>query len=192
MTYWSRSRQELWLKGLTSGHFQYVKSLALDCDNDTILAKVDQIGAACHTGQQKLFLQTSGSEGIQRHQSASCIPGCIWCHRRPQTSSEGRILHQLSLRQGHWQDPQKSWRRVHRDHHCCQEPGQRRNQIRDFWFSVPRYGPHGRKRCHLGRDHQRTCQKVGNCQWTISTIICSPIFRIFLSDTEECIFIWSS
>jgi|GEM_PF-104143 len=45
MTYWSRSRQELWLKGLTSGHFQYVKSLALDCDNDTILAKVDQIGA---------------------------------------------------------------------------------------------------------------------------------------------------
>ena len=39
MTYWSRSRQELWLKGLTSGHFQYVKSLALDCDNDTILAK---------------------------------------------------------------------------------------------------------------------------------------------------------
>ena len=40
MTYWSRSRQELWLKGATSGHFQYVKSLTLDCDNDTILAKV--------------------------------------------------------------------------------------------------------------------------------------------------------
>jgi len=55
MTYWSRSRQELWLKGLTSGHFQYVKSLALDCDNDTILAKVDQIGAACHTGSRSCF-----------------------------------------------------------------------------------------------------------------------------------------
>ncbi|NCC44740.1 MAG: phosphoribosyl-AMP cyclohydrolase, partial [Clostridia bacterium] len=48
MTYWSRSRNELWTKGLTSGHVQYVKSLMLDCDNDTILAKVSQIGAACH------------------------------------------------------------------------------------------------------------------------------------------------
>ena len=55
MTYWSRSRQELWLKGLTSGHFQYVKSLALDCDNDTILLLVDQKGAACHTGYWSCF-----------------------------------------------------------------------------------------------------------------------------------------
>lgn len=44
MTYWSRSRQELWTKGMTSGHLQYVKSLSIDCDNDTILAKVSQIG----------------------------------------------------------------------------------------------------------------------------------------------------
>ena len=43
MTYWSRSRNELWVKGLTSGHFQYVQSLYLDCDNDTILARVDQV-----------------------------------------------------------------------------------------------------------------------------------------------------
>lgn len=57
MTYWSRSRQELWIKGLTSGHFQYVKSLTLDCDNDTILAKVAQIGAACHTGNKTCFFQ---------------------------------------------------------------------------------------------------------------------------------------
>ena len=55
MTYWSRSRQELWIKGLTSGHFQYVKSLHLDCDNDTILAKVEQVGAACHTGNRTCF-----------------------------------------------------------------------------------------------------------------------------------------
>ena len=46
MTYWSRSRNELWTKGLTSGHVQYVKSLTIDCDNDTILAKVEQVGAA--------------------------------------------------------------------------------------------------------------------------------------------------
>ena len=43
MTYWSRSRQELWTKGMTSGHFQYVKQLSIDCDNDTILAKVRQV-----------------------------------------------------------------------------------------------------------------------------------------------------
>lgn len=55
MTYFSRSRQELWVKGLTSGHFQYVKSLYLDCDNDTLLAKVSQIGAACHTGHRSCF-----------------------------------------------------------------------------------------------------------------------------------------
>ncbi|MEE1243828.1 MAG: bifunctional phosphoribosyl-AMP cyclohydrolase/phosphoribosyl-ATP diphosphatase HisIE [Frisingicoccus sp.] len=55
MTYWSRSRQELWKKGETSGHYQYVKSLDIDCDKDTILAKVAQIGAACHTGNESCF-----------------------------------------------------------------------------------------------------------------------------------------
>lgn len=55
MTYYSRSRQELWVKGETSGHFQYVKSLTADCDKDTILAKVSQIGAACHTGSRSCF-----------------------------------------------------------------------------------------------------------------------------------------
>ena len=55
MTYWSRSRQELWMKGLTSGHFQYVKTLSIDCDNDTLLAKVAQVGAACHTGHRTCF-----------------------------------------------------------------------------------------------------------------------------------------
>lgn len=55
MTYYSRSRDELWVKGLTSGHFQYVKELKIDCDNDTILAKVEQIGAACHTGNRSCF-----------------------------------------------------------------------------------------------------------------------------------------
>lgn len=57
MTYWSRSRNELWIKGLTSGHFQYVQSMYLDCDNDTILARVDQVGAACHTGSRSCFFK---------------------------------------------------------------------------------------------------------------------------------------
>ncbi len=55
MTYYSRSRQALWLKGETSGHFQYVKSLTADCDMDTILAKVSQVGVACHTGADSCF-----------------------------------------------------------------------------------------------------------------------------------------
>ena len=55
MTYFSRSRQELWVKGETSGHFQFVKSLTIDCDKDTLLAKVSQIGAACHTGNRSCF-----------------------------------------------------------------------------------------------------------------------------------------
>ena len=55
MTYFSRSRNELWTKGETSGHFQYVKSLTADCDFDTILAKVSQVGVACHTGSMSCF-----------------------------------------------------------------------------------------------------------------------------------------
>ena len=55
VTFWSRSRQEYWRKGDTSGHVQYVKSLALDCDGDAILVQVDQVGDACHTGKSSCF-----------------------------------------------------------------------------------------------------------------------------------------
>ena len=54
-TYWSRSRNELWVKGATSGHTQKVISLALDCDGDALLASVKQIGAPCHTGDATCF-----------------------------------------------------------------------------------------------------------------------------------------
>ena len=55
MWYWSRSRQELWHKGATSGHFQHVKSIKTDCDQDTLLIAVEQEGAACHTGAYSCF-----------------------------------------------------------------------------------------------------------------------------------------
>ncbi|SEG83480.1 phosphoribosyl-AMP cyclohydrolase [Nonomuraea solani] len=54
-TYWSRSRGEYWVKGATSGNVQEVKAVALDCDGDTILVKVDQAGGACHTGDRTCF-----------------------------------------------------------------------------------------------------------------------------------------
>lgn len=55
VTFFSRSRQMYWRKGDTSGHVQYVKSVALDCDGDALLVRVDQIGAACHTGTRTCF-----------------------------------------------------------------------------------------------------------------------------------------
>ena len=53
--FWSRSRKEYWVKGMTSGHFQFVKSVAYDCDMDALLIKVRQVGAACHTGNRSCF-----------------------------------------------------------------------------------------------------------------------------------------
>ncbi len=58
MTYYSRSRKCQWVKGETSGHYQYVRALCVDCDKDTILAKVEQVGAACHTGNRTCFYTT--------------------------------------------------------------------------------------------------------------------------------------
>lgn len=55
VTFWSRSRQEYWRKGDTSGHVQWVRSVALDCDGDTLLVRVDQVGAACHRGTDTCF-----------------------------------------------------------------------------------------------------------------------------------------
>lgn len=64
VTYWSRSRQEFWVKGKTSGHTQALVSMAVDCDRDCLLVKVNQIGAACHTGRQSCFYTdvTTGDE----------------------------------------------------------------------------------------------------------------------------------
>lgn len=62
-TYWSRSRQEFWVKGATSGHFQYVQEMLVDCDADCLLIKVEQVGAACHTGTRSCFYRTVNDAG---------------------------------------------------------------------------------------------------------------------------------
>lgn len=64
VTFYSRSRQEYWRKGDTSGHIQFVKEASIDCDGDALLIKVDQIGAACHTGQRTCFI-TGGQLPIE-------------------------------------------------------------------------------------------------------------------------------
>lgn len=63
-TYFSRSRNSLWVKGETSGHFQYVKDIRVDCDEDTILLLVEQKGAACHTGHYSCFYRNMEGEEI--------------------------------------------------------------------------------------------------------------------------------
>ena len=54
-TYWSRSRRAYWVKGETSGHVQHVRAVSLDCDGDSLLVQVDQVGPACHTGEHSCF-----------------------------------------------------------------------------------------------------------------------------------------
>jgi phosphoribosyl-AMP cyclohydrolase len=61
--FWSRSRQKFWQKGETSGHVQKVKDVLYDCDQDTLLIKVDQTGPACHTGQRSCFFRSFSREG---------------------------------------------------------------------------------------------------------------------------------
>ena len=65
-TYWSRSRNQLWIKGETSGNVQRVKEIRIDCDRDTVLLKVDQIGgAACHTGHRSCFFRRVQNDGTE-------------------------------------------------------------------------------------------------------------------------------
>jgi phosphoribosyl-AMP cyclohydrolase len=65
-TYWSRTRQELWVKGKTSGNVQWVKEIRIDCDDDTVLLKVDQVGgAACHTGYRSCFFKKLDGDRIR-------------------------------------------------------------------------------------------------------------------------------
>jgi phosphoribosyl-AMP cyclohydrolase len=65
-TFWSRTRQELWVKGKTSGNVQLVKEIRIDCDNDTVLVKVEQVGgAACHTGYRSCFFKKVEGESVR-------------------------------------------------------------------------------------------------------------------------------
>jgi phosphoribosyl-AMP cyclohydrolase len=64
VTYWSRSRRALWRKGETSGHRQTLRSFRIDCDGDTLLLGVEQVGAACHTNHPNCFFREVGADGL--------------------------------------------------------------------------------------------------------------------------------
>ena len=113
MHYWSRSRQELWHKGATSGHFQNVVSIHTDCDQDTILARVRQVGAACHTGEATCFggLDDGTETGAEGEAGDDLLPPEpertlpeLWAtlqdraSRRPSSSYTVRLLEDENLR----------------------------------------------------------------------------------------------
>jgi phosphoribosyl-AMP cyclohydrolase len=72
--FWSRSRRKFWIKGETSGHTQTVKDIALDCDGDTLLIKVEQIGAACHEGYRSCFFRSITECGAAAHVTEPRLP----------------------------------------------------------------------------------------------------------------------
>src|SRR5690606_42091735 len=95
-TFWSRSRQEYWRKGDTSGHVQHVRSVAVDCDGDALLVRVEQVGAACHTGTRCCFeaggdlgavVGGTGMPALARPRGAPRGPTCRPSARCPRTGA---------------------------------------------------------------------------------------------------------
>ena len=79
VTFYSRSRQEYWRKGDTSGHVQWVRSVSVDCDGDALLVEVDQVGAACHTGERTCFISGGDLGAVV----ASAVPGAVVADAAP-------------------------------------------------------------------------------------------------------------
>jgi len=78
MVYWSRSRQERWVKGQTSGHIQAVEEVRLDCDGDTLLFMVDQEGGACHTGHRSCFYRRVEDGGLVAEGEKAFDPDAVY------------------------------------------------------------------------------------------------------------------
>ena len=76
--YWSRSRKALWRKGETSGQVQRLVDLRIDCDGDTLLLLVDQVGVACHTGKRRCFFRRAGAAGLEEVAMGAVDPNALY------------------------------------------------------------------------------------------------------------------
>jgi len=76
--YWSRSRRGLWRKGESSGQVQYLKAALVDCDGDTLLLKVDQVGVACHTGRRTCFYRRADATGLTETEAVRVDPAKLY------------------------------------------------------------------------------------------------------------------
>jgi phosphoribosyl-ATP pyrophosphohydrolase/phosphoribosyl-AMP cyclohydrolase len=94
MHFWSRSRQQLWHKGETSGNVQRVRALRFDCDADALLALVEPQGPACHTGERTCFHRALGSDGVATHEALPALARTLADRRRemPEDSYTARLL----------------------------------------------------------------------------------------------------
>ena len=126
--FYSRSRQEIWRKGETSGNVQHVVSITADCDKDALVVEVVKDGPACHTGAESCFFHpVYVSEELKQF----TWQGLYELIEGRKTNPKEGSLHQLPVRQGPGKDPEKGRRGEHRGCHCRHEAGQSRDHLRD-------------------------------------------------------------
>ena len=123
--FWSRSRQEIWRKGDTSGNVQHVVSITADCDKDALVVEVVKDGPACHTGAESCFFNEVYVSPELKQFSWQGLYELIQGRR----IIPRRQLHHLPVREGQGEDPEKGGRGVHRGHHCGRKRGQGRDHL---------------------------------------------------------------
>ena len=139
--FWSRSRQELWNKGATSGHMQKVESITYDCDGDALLVKVDQTGAACHTGHRSCFFNPLWNEGEGKNLP---VP-------EPDNESIYGVLAELYRVILYKREHKEGGRRIGGDYHRFQEQQPPGSNLRNERPVVSLHGTSGLSRHHPGR-----------------------------------------
>ena len=145
--FWSRSRQEIWRKGETSGNVQRVVSITADCDADALVVEVVKSGPACHTGAESCFFNEVYVSPELKQFSWQGLYELIKGRRTdPKEGSYTTYLFEKGK-----EKILKGGRGVHRGHHCGRKRGQGRNRLRDQRSCLPCSGADGQRRHHGGR-----------------------------------------
>ena len=182
MTYYSRSRKELWIKGETSGHYQYLKSLTVDCDKDTLLAKVEQIGAACHTGSRSCFFQQivgNDYDTTNPLQVFESVYGTIM--NRKENPKEGSYTNYL-FDKGIDKILKKVGEEATEIVIAAKNPNPEEIKYEIYRFPVSCHGVDGRTGNHMGRYYKRTGR----------TMTGIPFGCTAIADNAENRFIWKN